>query len=368
MAQADGLRCVLAKLMAAKRSGHDGADIRQLILQGSSLLIGMRQQEFDVCSAGEAGMGQAQSHRGQVEEAGTELLGLHYQKAQCLKGIGDCRNAQQLELPAGLVNVHELAKMAPSLPPARDQHEEMLQRLAVELDERKRLVETRKDMVGTKRKLQQHAGTARLSLASVTSQLEGIVTAAEQLQGNLKLQQRPKVNKLEEELPSALHSIWRSIATYIEAWGSAAHITISKGDADMCSGTVALFATHDMSLSLSLTGSPVRLRFNFLPQPHLVTVLTQPISFGASLSQLFEGDAGDKFPDECNVLRCLASNQTSGVPPQVDGMLPARPYKWAQDLAGLGPPLSSALTQARRISLGGQSITEQLFTWMAAPA
>ena len=79
----------------------------------------------------------------------------------------------------------------------------------------------------------------------------------------------------------------------------------------------------------------------------MVGVSATPPAAAERLAALFPADAGDCFPDERCALRALARRDaTDGAPPRLPdlgAMLPARPFKWAQWLAGLGPvrPLAS---------------------------
>ena len=73
----------------------------------------------------------------------------------------------------------------------------------------------------------------------------------------------------------------------------------------------------------------------------MVGVSATPPAAAERLAALFPADEGDSFPDERCALRALARRDaTDGAAPRLPdlgAMLPARPFKWAQWLAGLGP-------------------------------
>ena len=73
----------------------------------------------------------------------------------------------------------------------------------------------------------------------------------------------------------------------------------------------------------------------------MVGVSAAPPAAAKRLATLFQADDGGCFPDERCALRALARRDAAdGVAPRLPdlgAMLPARPFKWAQWLAGLGP-------------------------------
>ena len=86
----------------------------------------------------------------------------------------------------------------------------------------------------------------------------------------------------------------------------------------------------------------------------MVGVSATPPAAAERLAALFPADEGDSFPDERCALRALARRDaTDGAAPRLPdlgAMLPARPFKWAQWLAGLGPvrPRPAACAESQR--------------------
>ena len=89
--------------------------------------------------------------------------------------------------------------------------------------------------------------------------------------------------------------------------------------------------------------------FSYLAELQMVGVSAAPPAAAKRLATLFQADDGSCFPDERCALRALARRDaTDGAAPRLPdlgAMLPARPFKWAQWLAGLGPvrPLAPSL-------------------------
>ena len=81
--------------------------------------------------------------------------------------------------------------------------------------------------------------------------------------------------------------------------------------------------------------------FSYLAELQMVGVSAAPPAAAKRLATLFQADDGSCFPDERCALRALARRDaTDGAAPRLPdlgAMLPARPFKWAQWLAGLGP-------------------------------
>ena len=70
----------------------------------------------------------------------------------------------------------------------------------------------------------------------------------------------------------------------------------------------------------------------------------KPMEAAAKLAALFPADDGCSFPDERCAMRALSrfgAGACSLTLPELSPMLPAKPFKWAQWLAGLGPLVAS---------------------------
>lgn len=353
-ALADSLRAIAAKLLEAKQSGASAP--AGLAEEGSALLMEMHQKEQVVLN--EVGTQAAETGvaKRKMEDSEAQLHGLRYHKQRCVRGLAECHEVAP-QLPAGLVTEPELKQLAPELPPAESAHQLQLQRLAVEYKERNRL----RDSLGAAKSLKverSDQATKRKALnASVATQLDGIISAATKLQDTGAFGPTPskdiQQDALAPLLPAPLYTLWHGTAAYLEAWHAAGKLLVagdeaaakrqlSEAAAGADEAAQSVFAAHPLRVTLQLEGSKIEVDFSYHAQLQMIGVSAKPASAAAKLAGLFPADDGSGFPDERCALRTLSRLDTgSASPPAITPMLPAKPYKWAQWLAGLGPVVAA---------------------------
>jgi len=100
--------------------------------------------------------------------------------------------------------------------------------------------------------------------------------------------------------------------------------------------------------------------FSYHPHLGAIGVTVTPEEHAGSLVLVFD-DAGDELPDEGCLVRALAAVADDEPLPKLAAMLPARPFRWAQWLSGIGPPLADG----GRHMLPAQTTAERLVQWLA---
>tara|TARA_B110001452_G_scaffold264015_1_gene266328 strand:- start:521 stop:1660 length:1140 start_codon:yes stop_codon:yes gene_type:complete len=354
---ADSLRAIAAKLLAAKQSG--AAAPAGLAEEGSALLMEMHQKEQVVLDEVGTQAAETGAAKRKMEDSEAQLHGLRYHKQRCVRGLAECHEMTP-QLPAGLVTEPELKLLAPELPPAESAHQLQLQRLAVEYKERNRLRDSLDAAKSLKAERSDQAAKRKSLNASVATQLDGIISAATTLQERLPPLPTPSKNMRQDALapllPAPLYTLWHGAAAYLEAWRAAGKLVVAgdeaaakllQSEAAAAAGepgeaAQSVFAAHPLRVTLQLEGSKIEVAFSYHAQLQMIGVSAKPAAAAAKLASLFSADDGSGFPDERCALRALSRLDTaSASPPALTPMLPAKPYKWAQWLAGLGPVVAA---------------------------
>jgi len=388
-------RAHLAKMMATKAAG---ADTSALAAMGAALIIGMRSDETEALLAAATPAAGASHAKRRVEVAEEEMLALQYQRSRAAHGISESRRAAgTLRLPEGLVSAEAAAvkSAAAGAPAARDAHQAMLQRLAVEHGERLRLGSSLEGVKVEKRRRVVTAAAQRSLATATRKELEGILFSADALNKELTppapAPTAEAASAQASALPEPLFCLWRAASALLSARGddkagaptlaieetAAAQLTRSDAAAATPAGAAAAAAAELFAagpLSVVLRGrSGAALAFSYHSRPHVVGVTIMPSSGNTKkgsapakmeegLCLLFAGDDARGLPDERCLLRAYGADGAGGAGEGlvgVEAMAPALPFRWAQWMGGIGPPLGGG-----REVHSMHSVLEALCTWL----
>lgn len=227
-----------------------------------------------------------------------------------------------------------------------DAHSEMLARLAHELSERKRLQARVAELKQECGELSQKNGSLEAFLDSLKAKLAGLADTSRPLQQFMAL---PHATRPDSErtatslLPTPLYVLFAAAGGFREACDRALTVRVD-GDVGVAAQHVAdadaplqpfpLAVTLVFQLGDAAAPSLVPIRFSFLPSLDIVTVTVmsaagKPAGVGAQdvLVNLVPDDKGDVSPNPAHhfdsARRALKFDAA------------ARPYRWAQRLAGL---------------------------------
>jgi hypothetical protein len=352
-----GLSHVAGELLKAKQEGWETAELAG---RGSALLIEMRQHEQEFWAMP---MQKALESKRKMEDTEEELHGMRYHKSQCVRGLAKC-SEMSLELPGGLVSKLELKKLAPELAKADSAHQLQLQRLAVECKERNGLCKALAAAKVAKAESSELASASKALYSSVATQLDGIISAAATLQAKLPPLPPPSFSAHDDAvaplLPAPLYTLWHGTAAYLKAWGVTGKLVIVGDEAaarqvqriwsgvppgEQGGAPQSIFASHPLRVLLRLKGNQLEVGFSYHAQLQMVGVSAIPAAAATSIAGLFPSDDGNAFPDERCALRALAAlgacDEAAPRLPELKALLPAKPFKWAQWLAGLGPVVAA---------------------------
>lgn len=336
---------------ALLKARADASARARLETEGAAQLMELRTEEDVLSSVAAEPAASASAAKERLEEADGALKALKTEKTQAAREIADLhRGAPAGELEAGLVSEAEARRLVPELPAARDAHQQMLQRLAVEAGERKRLTSALASTQASKRARTAAASARRELAAQVSAQLDGIVAAAAALQESLhqpdglgSLGSGGAGAELAPLLPTPLFALWRGAAAYLEAWQPKGATLAVQGDAAAAqrpaeataAEAAGLFSEH--ALAVVVSRGKRSFRFAYHPALEMISVAVTPKADAPKLAALFPADDGGGWPDARCVLRSLARSPPGAPPADVSQLLPARPFKWCQWLGGLGP-------------------------------
>ena len=360
-APAKALAQVVDSLLAAKGSGRE---VGQLVHQGSALLIELRQREearLGACAEQSQPLSAAKTH---VEGAEAQMVELRYQRSQHVRGIATCRDdTRRAASLHDLIDAEQLSALRPYWSAARDSHQLMLQRLALEYEERRALCERRDAIKEDARKLRKQLLQHRALEAAVAKEVDGIVSAA--LATQAQLPQQPSVSTgsvCEAPIPLPLHSLRTAAQAFTKAYGLSLVLSTCGLPAEGGNTPAGSVPPHPLGVTLrasSSRGGGGCLVFSYYPTLELIAVSASPPTLAAALRDLVKGDDGSTFPNENCLLRALQATDVSeggesepkggskvGSTAGSEGHLTpssllgdAAPFKWAQRMGGFGPPL-----------------------------
>jgi len=351
----EAFRAHLDELMAAKAGGRDVATVAA---RGAALIVALRADETSALVEGVAPKLDADGARARVESAEEELLALRYRKARCVAGITASRSgAAALALPDGLLTAEEAEASGAggsAAPATADGHGSMLRRLAAEHGERARLAAEREEAQLEMRRRRGAATAQRSAEAASRAQLESVVFAADALRKGLGAPAISPADDAAEALCSRLPDPLFNLYRQAEAWapgggGAPARLSLREG-APPGAGADPLFAAAAVVVELrACDAKAASLSFSFHPAIRAIGVTCDDRSRDESLRSLFSDDDARGLPDERCLLRALPAQAPEAEPARrqassafdqgVEAMAPALPFRWAQWLGGLGPPL-----------------------------
>ena len=247
------------------------------------------------------------------------------------------------------------------------EHQKMLQRLAAELLERKRLHKEMDKCRTRKRKLLQKVEDSRRREAKIIAPMDGFLTAAASLESSLpklrKLDSEVISSPLESELPIPLFVLWRAVAAFFETRQVPASFSIDgvlPDESEESRESTTPFKPHPLGIILKKSQkSNIKIMFKYVPSLKLVSVEVSPKKLSDSLRKLIPGDDGTSFPGPTSQL--LLSTLDVDPKSALKDMWPAIPYRWAQWLSGI-PPLLDDL----RCVVSAETTLRLLFDWLTS--
>jgi len=327
---------------------------------------------------------ETQTKKQQVDVTNLQLHNLNYEKDYYNKQIRNCKDIKLSYDKIDLVSEEEFLKQAtPENIDKSNAHKLMLSRLKFELAERQRLC-GELDELRAKKDEQSATNDAKSNfMGGLLSKLKGIEEATLPIQQELKITTSKTTSEYvdAQHLPRALYTLYVQAVSFKDAFednvcvsiegdvstainlkakeaedakkpeedlredqeaeeGKEIRRTKSKNNVEQEFG-LQIDSRHPLSVVVDIQGSvgeksaSVQLQFVFLRQLNVISVKSKWNSkhrsgaTGALLVNLFPEDPGLLSPNPANA-QWLPSKSTAW-----DPQLPGRPYRWAQQLAGL---------------------------------
>lgn len=282
---------------------------------------------------------ETESIKNNLDEQTTELFNLEYEKANYERTIRRLQSISPLYQSIALVDEKTFFKEAPkslTTIPSNDPHKLMLNRLAYELQERKRLCVDLDAVKAKKAKITTSNAKKKESLASLLSSLKELDDVAGPILKQMtmvptSMGKEPSV----DALPRPLYTLYQKAHAFSETEDKDTSVSLEDHDAG---DATAAEERHDkvypkaVLLKIQVASRCLELRFFFLERLKVVSVKVgwQNQSEDAGLlASIFPGDDGVESPNPANIY--LLPTQTS----TWESSLPGRPYRWAQWLAAL---------------------------------
>lgn len=342
----------------AVRTGAGGA-------AGSLLLLRLREANWEAHFEMEERKELTKRAKATLDDLNLQLQNLVYEEAHYNKEIQHCRDFRPREV------VHDLLPAPPSgteaaAKPDEDEesraHRLMTQRLAAELEERKRLCKEVEALTSRKAALQEANQAKRKFLHGLRSRLQTIAQAAEPAQQHFGYTSTEKTDSFDTagQLPAPLYTLFAQLNAHKLAFDTGIGVSVG-GDAEAAlalnaqlsrrGSTVATrlmaertesqtdkphqFAIHPLAVLLHFPngddmaqGVALKLRFEYLYELNVVGVRVEH-GDETLLHNLYPRDIGLTSPNPAN--RYLFNQEVS-----IKQGYPGRAYKWAQWAAGLG--------------------------------
>jgi len=324
--------------------------------------------------------GETQSKKQEIDNTNLVLYNLNYEKNHFTKQIRNCRDFRGTYSTIDLVSVETFKSSAPSelsSVDSSDEHKLMLNRLAYELQERKRLCAQMEQLKKKKQSLIGSNEKKTLFLSGLQQNLKALEEATVPIQENLGIRQSEFATEFRNahHLPRPLYVLYLQAVSFRDSFEDAIEVKMegdveaavewaiaqtaveeqqddadedgrelkrrksSKGDRmeDDEKEEDVTFATHPLSVVVKLTATSKKqeatLTFTYLTQLNIVAIESQwdpdQSSNHSLLLDLFPNDSGVESPNPANS-SVLPENSL-----EFDAERRARPYKWVQWLAGL---------------------------------
>eukprot|EP00656_Telonema_subtile_P022967 TRINITY_DN2425_c0_g1_i5.p1 TRINITY_DN2425_c0_g1~~TRINITY_DN2425_c0_g1_i5.p1 ORF type:complete len:554 (-),score=185.66 TRINITY_DN2425_c0_g1_i5:45-1706(-) len=311
----------------------------------------------------------------EIDATNLLLYNLNYEKNHFAKQIRSCHDFRGSYSTIELASVDDFKQNAPaelSGVDAGDAHKLMLNRLAYELQERKRLCAQREALQKKKQALIASNEKKSLFLSGLHQNLKALEEATVPIQENLGIRHSEFATEFRNahHLPRALYVLYLQAVSYRDSFEQSIDVKMegdvekavewakkleeadnaegdededrelkrrksSKEDAEEQKADVAQ-AKHPLCVVVHIPASnkeeEATLTFKYLTNLNIVTVESkwapQKQSAHGLLVNLFPDDTGEESPNPANA--CLLEGSL-----EFDSSIAGRPYKWVQWLAGL---------------------------------
>jgi THO complex subunit 5 len=321
---------------------------------------------------------ETQSKKQEIDNTNLVLYNLNYEKNHFTKQIRSCRDFRGTYSTIDLVDVETFKANAPaelSSVDSSDEHKLMLNRLAYELQERKRLCAEMDELKQKKQSMITSNEKKTLFLSGLQQNLKALEEATLPIQENLGIRQTEFATEFRNahHLPRPLYVLYLQAVSFRDSFEDTIEVKM-EGDVEAAVEWATkqtaveeqqeededgrelkrrksskadrmedekkedvTYAVHPLSVIVKLTASSKKqeatMTFTYLTQLNIVAVESQwdpaKTSSHSLLLHLFPNDSGAESPNPANS-SVLPDNSL-----EFDPERRARPYKWVQWLAGL---------------------------------
>lgn len=379
-------------LLQMKRSGAATDKIHGIAEKGVLGLLAMRESHRQLCLQVEQLREETSVYRRDLDQSNLQLQNLLYEKQYYEKEIQACRSftSAVADDQVNLMPEEEFYQQATSALKdgiEGDPHKLMLSRLAHELEERRLMSARLTSLEEEKARCLKGVESRKQVLSEVQNQLNALQAVAKPLQDTLApAVPLPKLNHVAYLLPLPMYIIYSQLTAAQEALQLPVEVEV-KGDllaaqnfsreeaerkipangnsngnssARKHKGSEELperdpCQVHPLTVEMALTSvSPkISVKFEFLTSLNLVAASCVNLDDDGVLSDMYPGDDGSLEGFEI-----VKQFESLGRPVSLRGA--GRPYRWAQNLAGLDilPTLPEGILSSgdRQDSLQGLSV------------
>ncbi|KAH1119921.1 hypothetical protein GLYMA_17G241800v4 [Glycine max] len=351
--------------------------LRELLTQTFLHFVTLRQANRSILLEEERARTETERAKVPLELTTQKLQNLSYEKSQFVKAIKVCNDFKSKYPDIEVVSEEEFFRGAPqdmkdSVLSNHSEHNLVLKRLNFELFQRKELCKLHDKLEQKRKTLLDTIANRKKFLSSLPSHLKSLKKASLPVQNQLGVQHTKKLKRhhTAELLPPPLYVIYSQLLAQKEAFGESIDVEIigSVKDAQAFSHHLA---HKDTGISTTVESPKLEnnepdedgqrqskrpRRFQgkeSLDQLNIICVGNEASNSGSEndiLSDLFPDDTGLELPHQSAKL-CV------GNAIMFNGDRTARPYKWAQHLAGIDflPEVAPLLLASRETSDSGEA-------------
>uniref|UniRef100_A0A1J3FUB3 THO complex subunit 5A n=1 Tax=Noccaea caerulescens TaxID=107243 RepID=A0A1J3FUB3_NOCCA len=391
------VEAIIARMLSIKKQGNPKSENRELLTQMFLNFISLRQANRAILTEEEKVKSETELAKSPMDFTALQLHNLMYEKSHYLKATKTSREFKSKYPNIDLISEQDFLRDAPAAIKSQTlsndtSHDLMLKRLNFELHQRKELCKLRAKLEQHKKCLLETNAERNKFLSSLPLHLKSLKKASLPVHSQLSLPnpKKLKYHNLAELLPPPLYVIYSQFMAQKEAFEENIDLEVSGSlkdaqtyarqqaeqnsgessrlrdddDEDVddgkrqrkrakkeCCDKAGLYRAHPLKIVLHVYDDEIPnskprklvvLKFEYLLKLNVVCVGTEESQDGPEgnvLCNLFPDDAGLEPPHQSAKL-ILGDNHA------FDESRASRPYKWAQDLAGIEilPEMSLFLT------------------------
>ncbi|CAA7024544.1 unnamed protein product [Microthlaspi erraticum] len=374
------VEAIIARMLSIKKQGNPKSENRELLTQMFLNFINLRQANRAILTEEEKVKSETELAKSPMDFTALQLHNLMYEKSHYLKATKTSREFKSKYPNIDLISEQAFLRDAPEAIKSQTlsndaSHDLMLKRLNFELHQRKELCKLRAKLEQQKKFLLETNAERSKFLSSLPLHLKSLKKASLPVHSQLSLPNPKKIkyHNLAELLPPPLYVIYSQFMAQKEAFEENIDVEVSgslkdaqtyaKQQAEQrlddndeddddgkrqrkrakkeCCDEAGLYKVHPLKIVLHVYDDDeisdpkpcklVVLKFEYLLKLNVVCVGTEESEDGPEgnvLCSLFPDDAGLEPPHQ-------SAKLTLGDNHAFDESRTSRPYKWAQDLAGI---------------------------------